>query len=159
MVKISNPHQDFYDFICRQHEEAIAILKKFDSDFSGLVERRNHMFHGIWGWRIKDGKNHPTCYYAGKTADGKKKNTLDSMTLYPDKIRIYAERLAIQSHRIRRASDLIFEKPDLIDANTTTRYYFAEESEMKLLAEKGIQTESIGRSYKDRADPAKNSKE
>jgi hypothetical protein len=81
--------------------EARTLLEQFDDAMGGLVERRNHVFHGIWGWHLKDGKSRPGCYYP------KKKD----VTVYPEKLAEYGRLLAQQAHALQRAFCLIHEIP------------------------------------------------
>lgn len=118
---------------------AKAAAKKFTKEVGGLVERRNHMFHGMWGWHFTGGKFKPGCNYP-KNKD---------VTIYPEKIAVYANHAAEQSYLIHKVYCILVGMPLPSLNNPNPKFRFADEDDVQSLVPKGIQIKEIGRSYKD----------
>lgn len=125
-------------------DEIRKIADAFHEDMSGLVERRNHIFHGMWGWEIRDGKSKPGCCYV---------TNKPQPTIYPEKLAVYVERAALQSRRIDMVYRHLMGAPPLEAGNPNPKYFFGNDLNIEALGARGIQTEEIGRSYKGPRDP------
>ena len=67
-------------------------IKNFCELMGSLVDKRNHLSHGIWGWEVSDDAKmvSPACYYA------KASNTL----IRPNDLKDLCRRIMAESHAI-----------------------------------------------------------
>ena len=120
-----------------------AKTKSFIDDIGGLIERRNHMFHGLWGWYIAPmGVTRPACHYP--------KN---SEPVFPNKIDEYANHAARLSCLIHEIFCEIMGTGHPPPHNPHPRFIFGGQEAYDEMLAKGIQTKLLGRAYEDHPDP------
>jgi hypothetical protein len=125
-----------------EDDETRRRAKEFVENIGGLIERRNHMLHGIWGWHIRDdGTLKPGCHFA--KAKG---------PLYPEKLEEYANGAAKLSYEIHAIYCAVVGTDTPPPENPNPKYCFGEKAVHETLQRKGIRTAPIGRFYKGHRD-------
>ena len=108
----------------------------FCADMSPLIEYRNHIMHGIWGWQVK-GKNarkaKPACLYLKEP----------KRELRPDRITITADRAAEQTHVINSIMCSLYGVPTPGPNDPYPRFFFTMESVDDLELPKGLGLQSL----------------
>jgi len=82
------------------------LAKQFCTDMGGLIEKRNHLLHGMWGWTKPDGATEfvSACHY-----DKKNENPI-----FASEIPALYERAAKQTHVIVQVQAHIFKHPEMV---------------------------------------------
>ena len=95
--------------------------KKFCKDMAPLIEYRNHIMHGIWGWQIK-GKSarnaKPACLFVKEP----------NREVHPDRITITADRAAEQTHVIYSITCSLYGVSAPGPENPYPRFFFTMEN-------------------------------
>ena len=105
-------------------EKTRKIAAKFCKDMNSLIEYRNHIMHGMWGWFITDGNPEnakPSCLYM---KDPKRE-------LFPDRITTTANRAAEQSHKIYKVVKALYDLPSPDPSDPYPRYFFTKNEQVR----------------------------
>ncbi len=118
-------------------KEIRDLAKQFCEDMGSLIDARNHIMHGIWGWHLpgkSPKKARPACMYAKKP----------TKPLYPEKITEIANKAAEQTFIIHKIWCHVADSELPSDANP--KFYFGQH---KPRPPKGMQLTPVGQSRRD----------